>query len=102
MFLQTSQDALNITKAVSLAVFVVFICWALFYFALILRDVYKMVKDVRGWIHKIDEILNILKEKIESSASYLLLIGEGMKKLVEILRDRDEKRGKRKKKTDES
>jgi hypothetical protein len=35
----------------------------------------------------LDELVNSLKEKIEHSTSYLLLIGEGVKKLVEVIKE---------------
>jgi hypothetical protein len=40
----------------------------------------------------LDELLKTLKEKIEHTTSYLLLISEGVKKLVEVIRERTEKK----------
>ena len=43
---------------------------------------------------KIDEILKLLKTKLEHTGSYLFLLAEGMKKLVEIAKDYNIKRNK--------
>ena len=78
-----------------------FICWATYYLAMILKQALQVIKEMRDRLHKIDEIMGSLKEKIEHSASYLMLIGEGVKKLVEIMRDRGEKKKKTKREKNE-
>jgi len=84
---ENSQDLLNIIKAIAILGLALFVCWALYYFAMILRQGFKILKEMRGRLHKIDELIKTFKEKIEHSTSYLLLIGEGMKKLVEVIKD---------------
>ena len=84
---ETSKDLLNIAIAVSVVGLAVFICWAIYYFAMILRQGFKIFREMRNRLHKIDEVIKTLKEKIEHSTSYLLLIGEGVKKLVEVAKD---------------
>lgn len=93
---ETSKDLLNVAIAVSIIGLVAFICWAIFYFAQILRQVFKVAKEMRERLYKVDEVIQSLKEKIEHSTSYLLLIGEGVKKLVEVVKEHT---GKEKKKT---
>lgn len=85
---------MNIVIAISVFGFTFFVCWGLFYFAMILRQVFKVIKETRDRMHKVDELMQAFKEKIEHSASYLLLIGEGIKKLVEIAKEYNEKRNK--------
>jgi predicted PurR-regulated permease PerM len=82
--LETSRDLLNIVIAASIFLFTVFVCWAIYYFAQILRQTFKIISEMRGRLQKIDEFIKMLKDKIDHSTSYLLLIGEGVKKLVEI------------------
>lgn len=98
--IENSQDLLNIVKAVSIFGLAVFICWAIFYFTMILRQTFKVVKEMRERFIKIDEVITALKEKIEHSASYLALIGEGVKKLVEVIKEYagDGKKEKKKRK----
>ncbi len=85
---ETSQDLLNIFKAVAILGVAIFACWAIYYFTMILRQGFKIIKEMRQRIHKIDEVIKTFKEKIEHSTSYLLLIGEGVKKLVEVIKER--------------
>ena len=50
---------------------------------------------MRDRLHKVDDVLKTLKDKIEHSTSYLLLIGEGVKKLVEVIKERTDKSDKK-------
>ena len=84
---ETSQDILNIVKAVSIGVLVLFVCVAIYYIARILEQGFKIIKEMRNRLHKVDEVIKTMKEKIEHSTSYLMLIGEGMKKLVDVIKD---------------
>lgn len=94
---ETSKDLLNIAIAISVAGFAFFVCWAIYYFARIMAQVFGIIKDMRSRLHRIDELIKTFKEKIEHSTSYLLLIGEGVKKLVEVIKDRTGDRHHKKK-----
>ncbi len=91
-----SKDLLYIVISISVLLFTIFSCWALYYFARILQQMFRAIKETRDRLTKLDELFCSLKEKIEHSASYLFLIGEGVKKLVELMRDRGEKKKKKK------
>jgi CHASE3 domain sensor protein len=100
MFLiQDSQDLLYLVIAFCVLLFTIFSVWLIYYLAMIMRQAYKIVKETREKINKVDEVLKALKEKIEHSASYLILISEGVKKLVEVIREKSEKKKTTKKKT---
>lgn len=86
---ETSKDILNIVLAISIASISFFISWALYYLVMTLRKVYLGVKEFKTRLDKIDEAVTAFKNKIESSTSYLLIIGEGVKKLVEIMKERE-------------
>ena len=90
--LNNSKDALNLAIALSVIGFTFFLCWTIFYMAMILRHVLKSVKEMREMIRKIEEVIKTIKEKVESSISYLLLISEGMKKLVEVIKNHSDKK----------
>ncbi len=94
--LETSKDLLYVVIAISIFGLTIFICWAIFYFAQILRQVFKVAKEMRERLHKVDEVIQSLKEKIEHSTSYLLLIGEGIKKLVEVAKEHTGKKKSKK------
>jgi hypothetical protein len=94
---ENSQDVLNLIKGISLGTFVLFVCFCLYYLGMILRQTFLGIKEMRLRIKKIDEIAQAFKEKIEISSSYLLLISEGIKKIIEVVGDRSEKKGRKKK-----
>jgi hypothetical protein len=82
--LDTSKDILNLAIAAAVIGFTAFVCWGVYYFARILEQVFKIIKEMRARINKIDELLKALREKIEHTTSYLLLISDGVKKIAEI------------------
>lgn len=82
--LQTSADLLNTVKAVFYLGVAIFFSLFLFYLAMMMRQMFLATKEMRERVHKIDEAITAFKQKIEHSASYLLLIGEGVKKLAEL------------------
>lgn len=81
---ETSKDILNIAIALGVLSLAGFASWAIYYLARILQQGFRVIKEMRDRISKIDELIKAIKDKVEHSASYLLLIGDGVKKLVEV------------------
>ena len=92
----SSKDILNIVIAASVGIFAIFTCYAIFYFAQILRQGFKIIKEMRDRLHKVDSLIKTIKDKIEHSTSHIILIAEGMKKLVEVVKEHVNKNGKKK------
>ncbi|PLX21597.1 hypothetical protein C0584_02180 [Candidatus Parcubacteria bacterium] len=92
---ETSTDILNIVKAISIFSLAAILTWAIYYFAMIFREIFKIVKETRGLFKKIEEMVDMIKEKIEHSTSYLLLMSEGVKKLVEVIGNYTSKKEKK-------
>lgn len=99
--LETSKDILNIVIAASIGVFTIFVCWTIYYFAQIMRSGFKMAKEMRDRLAKIDDAIAAFKNKIENSTSHIILIAEGIKKLVEVIKERTEKKAEKKEKAEE-
>jgi len=83
--IQNSHDVLNITLAFCALLLSVLIAWFIYYLVMTVREMFKAVHGVNDKIEKVGAVIDSLKDKIEHSASYLLLIGEGVKKLVEMM-----------------
>jgi len=94
--LNSSQDLLNIIKAFSILGFVFFVCWGLYYFAMILRQGYLIIKEMRDRVKKVDDAIKAFRDKIEHSTSYLLLISEGVKKLIDLTKEKSGKKSHKK------
>ncbi len=99
MYIQTSGDILTIVKAFAVLWLALFSGWFIYYLAMTAREGYLIIRGMRERISKVDAIIDSVQEKIEHSTSYLLLIGEGMKKLVEVAKsfNSDNSKNKRKK-----
>ena len=83
--INSSKDILLITIAICIAVFTFFSCWGLYYLVGLVRNAFKVSKDARNILTKVEETIDALKDKIHSSSSYLLLIGEAVKKILDIM-----------------
>jgi len=92
-----SKDLLYIVISLCVLLFTVFSCWAIYYLARILQQMFSVIKETRDRLRKFDELIKTVKEKVEHSASYLPLIMEGVKKLVELMKSRAEKKKRSKK-----
>ena len=86
--IENSKDLLYIVLAFCVLWLTIFLAWFIYYLAMIMREVFKVSKEMRERIKKIDEAVKTFKEKMEHSATYLSLIGEGVKKIVEIVKER--------------
>ncbi|MBU0620160.1 MAG: hypothetical protein V1768_00510 [Patescibacteria group bacterium] len=86
--LETSQDLLYLILSVSVLLLTVFLVWFMYYLIIIVKNIYIMVQKMKGRINKLDEIIDLIKTKIEHSVSNLFLIGEGVKKLVQIIKEK--------------
>jgi len=91
-----SKDLLYVIISLCALLFTVFSCWAIYYLARILRQMFRIIKEASDLLNKVEELIKIIKEKFERGASYLPLIMEGVKKLVELMKGRAEKKKKSK------
>ena len=89
---ENSKDILNIAIAAAIVGLAGFSCWAVYYFARILQQVFAVIKDMRSRLHKIDELIKTVKDKLEHTTSYLLLISEGVKRLVDVIKEKVDSR----------
>lgn len=92
---QTSRDFLNIALGTSIALVAIMSSWAIYYFARILQQMFRAVKEMRDRFSLIDGLIKTIKEKIEHSTSHIALIAEGVKKLLEMYKEKTVKRKKK-------
>lgn len=86
--IQSTGDILTIVKSFAILWVAIFAGWFIFYLAMMAREGYLVMRGMRERLAKIDALIDSIKEKVEHSASYLLLIGEGIKKLLEFAQGR--------------
>ena len=88
MYWETSKDILNLSLAVSVFGLAFILGWIMVYFLLIIRRVIKVLERLEAGISKISDVAQTVKDKIESSASYLSLAVVGIKELVQFFLDK--------------
>jgi predicted PurR-regulated permease PerM len=93
--LQTSSDLLLISISLAVLWLTIFLCAVLYYLAAILRQIYQAIQNWKNRLEKIDEILGLIKEKIEQASSSLVLIAEGVRKSIEFLVRKQTKKKKK-------
>lgn len=70
----------------------VILAWVFLTIALILWDTRKVTANIRHKLDALDQILSLLKGKLETTAVYLPLLVEGATKLVTILKEKSTKK----------
>ncbi|HMB65417.1 MAG TPA: hypothetical protein VKO42_00955, partial [Patescibacteria group bacterium] len=56
-----------------------------------IRNLFKITKEARESVDKLHKILANLKEKLDSTFSYIYLVEEGVKKLSDLISDHKKK-----------
>ncbi|MCX6740086.1 MAG: hypothetical protein NTZ49_02560 [Candidatus Parcubacteria bacterium] len=96
--IETTKDILFLVLAFVVLLLTIFLCWALYYLTMILREFKKITFDVRRKIVLVETVINALKERIEHTSSYMKLLVESAGNIVEFLKDRKDEKDKKKKK----
>lgn len=95
---QSSQDILWIVIAFCLLWLTIFMSWAIYYVAMILREFKKIIGDVRKKIELVESLILALKEKLEHTSSHMKLLVETVANLADYFKERkqEKKSGKKK------
>lgn len=83
-----AKDVLYLVLAFCVLWFTIFVCWLLYYFISIMREMRGTVRDFRGRLAQIGSALDEIKEKFASSLSIFSGLADGVKYVVGYLMDR--------------
>jgi hypothetical protein len=86
--LENSRDILNWALALSSLTIAFFICWGLYYLISTFRRGFHLIKKGEGLIFKVENLIDSIKSKVSSSASYLFMITELVKKVSRIIKNK--------------
>jgi len=86
--LESSKDLLFIVLAICAIALTTCACWLLYYFIAMVKDVYQITKGIKKKIDLVDDILKTIKEKINSTASYVGLIFGSLEKIVDYFQQK--------------
>jgi len=94
----TSNDVLHLVLSVCLVALTFFLCWAIYYFIASVQGIYKLIKRVENGVTKVEEVLEIAKDKLKNSSAYFMILAEIAKKAMAFVKDKKEKKAAAKKK----
>ena len=87
-----TKDILYLVLAFCVLWFTIFVCWLLYYFIAIMREMKGTANDVRERINRVMSALDTLKEKFERSLNIFAGIAEGIKYVGSYVMDRRSER----------
>ncbi len=85
---ETSQDIFYVAVAGSIALVAIFLCWTLYYTAMILRGVRSTLSRVTHIFEKVDALADYIREKLDSTSSYMGILLAGAKQVMEYVSER--------------
>jgi hypothetical protein len=88
----TSHDILLLTISVCVAAITIFLCWGMFYIVAGIRNLFKVTNDVKNILKKTEETIDVIKQKVHESTTYLVLLGEVLKKIMDVAHNFGERR----------
>jgi len=89
--LETSKDLLLVVIAFCILWFTVFVCWAMYYMIVMLKDFARMSTSVREKLELVDSILKLIKQKLERGSDHMAIIADSAIKLVGFIMDKQKK-----------
>ncbi len=77
-----SKDFLFIILAFCTLWFTAFACWFIFQIALVIKNINKLLGDVKYQFERVDQTLNAMKAKFHEGADHLNKLADDVKKYV--------------------
>ncbi len=90
MYLETSGDILNIVLAVGILWLVILLSWLLWHVIGIVRGVHETLEDFRNRLRAVDDVLQLIREKLESTSTYLGLLVDVVKEGMHWFRQKQD------------
>lgn len=88
---ETSGDILNLVIAICVLAFTFFLVWTIYYFLSSLKKIHKIVEEIEKGVKSAVDGVEVIKSKVKKSSSYVYLVGEAAKSIVDLIkRDKGE------------
>ena len=84
MNLSNTQDLLFLVLSIAVAWIAVFLCWALYELAKLLHQSNQVVTETRSKMSRVESAVMDVKERLESSLSYVGMLAEGGKAVMSM------------------
>ncbi|MDD2807893.1 MAG: hypothetical protein PHW95_05255 [Patescibacteria group bacterium] len=89
--LETSKDLLYVVISFAILWVTVFSCWALYYVIVMLRNASKMTTSIREKLELVDNILKLIKDKLEKGSNHMAMLSDSVIKLVGFFMEQQKK-----------
>ena len=89
---ETSRDILNISISTAVVVLVIFLCITLYYLIANLKRINKISRQIENGVDKIDNLLDLVRNKLKQSNSYLMLLGNLVEKGLDFFNNRKQEK----------
>lgn len=90
MYIESSGDILNLVLSFGVLWLVILLSWLLWHVIGIVRGVHETLEDFRNRLRAVDEVLQLIREKLESTSTYLGLLVDVAKEGVRWFRDKED------------
>lgn len=90
--LETSKDLLNIVIAFCVLWLTIFICWVIYYFAMILKRVHSVMETFTKTLEAIRNFFDHAKEKVNNFGATINTAVELGKKVVDYVQEKKDKK----------
>jgi hypothetical protein len=82
MFIETTKDLFWLLFGLSIVLFTLFVCWGMFYFIMMLKDLRETIKNLKRKLDLFEDFLITIKEKVNDTTQYLKTIIETVVKIA--------------------
>lgn len=86
--LTSSVDILNLALTACITALTIFLCITLYNVIVSFRRINKITKIVESGVVKIEEVVNLAKDKLNNSSAYFMVVAELAKKGLEFIKDK--------------
>ncbi len=90
MYLESSRDILNLVLALGALWLVILLSWLFWHVIGIVRAAHETLEDFRNRLRAVDEVLHLIREKLESTSTYLGLLVDVVKEGIRWFRDKED------------
>ncbi len=77
--IESSKDILYLIIAFCVLWLTIFLSWLLYQIIVAIKQLNVVIKETRNKLQFLEGVLVLMKEKVESSSSYIAIIGEALK-----------------------
>ena len=89
--IQSTDDILNLVISIAVILVSFAFAWFIYYLAMMMRQMFLIVKEMRARTQKLDVLIEELRVKFSGGLSGALYVVDGVKTIIKAINDRKEK-----------